>query len=119
MEIAQFPVSSSSLAELVVRIKSGELPSARAREAFQRMVETGEDVSAAMRELNIEGVDESELIALCERLVAANPRIVADVQSGKQQALGALVGQAKKSNPNVDPSRVREICLSIINNPNA
>jgi aspartyl-tRNA(Asn)/glutamyl-tRNA(Gln) amidotransferase subunit B len=64
-------------------------------------------------------VDESELMALCERLVAANPRIAADVQNGKLQALGALVGQAKKSNPNVDPSRVREICLKFINNPHA
>ncbi|HEY4233952.1 MAG TPA: Asp-tRNA(Asn)/Glu-tRNA(Gln) amidotransferase subunit GatB [Lacipirellulaceae bacterium] len=117
IEIAQFPVSGSSLAELVVRIKSGELPSARAREAFQTMVDTGGDVATAMSLLHIEGVDESELLSLCERLVAANPRIAADVQNGKLQALGALVGQAKKSNPNVDPSRVREICLKLINNP--
>jgi aspartyl-tRNA(Asn)/glutamyl-tRNA(Gln) amidotransferase subunit B len=116
VEIEQFSVTSSALAELIVRIKSGELPSARAREAFQSMVETGGDVVAAMRLLKIEGVDEPELLALCERLVAANPRIAADVQSGKLQAVGALVGQAKKSNPNVDPNRVREICLKLINN---
>jgi hypothetical protein len=30
------------------------------------------------------------------------------------QAAGAFVGQAKKKNPNVDPARVREICLVLI-----
>jgi aspartyl-tRNA(Asn)/glutamyl-tRNA(Gln) amidotransferase subunit B len=114
VDIQQFSVPSSALAELIVRIRSGELPSARAREAFQAMVSTGSDVATAMRTLDIEGVDESVLVSLCEQLVAANPRIVADVQNGKLQALGALVGQAKKSNPNVDPNRVREICLKLI-----
>ena len=30
------------------------------------------------------------------------------------QAIGALIGQAKKVNPNVDPNRFREICLQLI-----
>jgi aspartyl-tRNA(Asn)/glutamyl-tRNA(Gln) amidotransferase subunit B len=78
------------------------------------MVDTGVDVSQAMSALGIESVDDTELVALCQRIVAANPKIAADVRSGKMQAIGALVGQAKKSNPNVDPNRVREICLELI-----
>ena len=57
---------------------------------------------------------DAELVALCEKLLAANPKTIADVQSGKTQAIGALIGQAKKLNPNVDPSRVREVCLQLI-----
>ena len=34
--------------------------------------------------------------------------------SGKMQAAGAFVGQAKKKNPNANPGRVRELCLEII-----
>ena len=67
-----------------------------------------------MERLGIEEVDESELEALCQELLAANPGVVADVQGGKQQAVGALIGQAKKKNPNADPSRVRQICLDLI-----
>jgi aspartyl-tRNA(Asn)/glutamyl-tRNA(Gln) amidotransferase subunit B len=114
LEIDQFPVTSSSLADLIVRVKSGELPSARARGAFQLMLENGGDAASAMRALQIEGVDEADLVALCERLVAANPKAVADVKAGKQQAIGALIGQAKKANPNSDPNRVRDICLGLI-----
>jgi aspartyl-tRNA(Asn)/glutamyl-tRNA(Gln) amidotransferase subunit B len=47
-------------------------------------------------------------------LLAANPKTITDVRSGKTQAIGALIGQAKKLNPNIDPTRVREICLQLI-----
>jgi aspartyl-tRNA(Asn)/glutamyl-tRNA(Gln) amidotransferase subunit B len=54
------------------------------------------------------------LIELCRRLVASNPRIVADVKAGKHAAAANLIGQAKKQNPNVNPARVKEICLDLI-----
>jgi aspartyl-tRNA(Asn)/glutamyl-tRNA(Gln) amidotransferase subunit B len=78
------------------------------------MVERRLDAADAMAAVGISAVDEAELIALCERLLEANPRTIADVRSGKTQAIGALIGQAKKINPNVDPTRVREICLELI-----
>jgi aspartyl-tRNA(Asn)/glutamyl-tRNA(Gln) amidotransferase subunit B len=43
-----------------------------------------------------------------------NPGIVADVKGGKQKAVGALIGQAKRHNPNANPGKVREICLQLI-----
>ncbi|HEY3393179.1 MAG TPA: Asp-tRNA(Asn)/Glu-tRNA(Gln) amidotransferase GatCAB subunit B, partial [Lacipirellulaceae bacterium] len=112
--IERFPVAATALADLIQRIKAGEVPSSRAREVFQAMVERSLDVSAAMSAVGISAVDESELIALCKRLLDANPRTIADVRSGKTQAIGALIGKAKKINPNVDPTRVREICLELI-----
>jgi aspartyl-tRNA(Asn)/glutamyl-tRNA(Gln) amidotransferase subunit B len=48
------------------------------------------------------------------RPVAANPKIVPDVKLGNQQAVGALVGQAKKRNPNANPNDVRRICSELI-----
>jgi aspartyl-tRNA(Asn)/glutamyl-tRNA(Gln) amidotransferase subunit B len=112
--IESFAIQSAALAELIRKIKGGEVPSPRAREVFQAMVEQRIDASAAMSAVGISAVDESELIALCERLLDANPRTIADVRGGKIQAIGALIGQAKKINPNVDPTRVREICLELI-----
>jgi aspartyl-tRNA(Asn)/glutamyl-tRNA(Gln) amidotransferase subunit B len=112
--IEQFPVAAAALADLIQKIKSGDVPGPRAREVFQTMVERRTDASAAMNAVGVSAVDESELIALCERLLDANPRTIADVRSGKTQAISALIGQAKKINPNVDPTRVREICLELI-----
>jgi aspartyl-tRNA(Asn)/glutamyl-tRNA(Gln) amidotransferase subunit B len=71
-------------------------------------------MAQATQALGIESVDDQAMVDLCRSLLQANPRIVADVQSGKQQAVGALIGQAKKQNPNVNPAQVRQICLQLI-----
>jgi aspartyl-tRNA(Asn)/glutamyl-tRNA(Gln) amidotransferase subunit B len=114
LAIEQIQVSGAALADLIKKVKSGEVPSPRAREVFQVMADRGMDATAAMQSIGIAAVDESELIALCEKLLEANPKTISDVKSGKVQAIGALIGQAKKLNPNIDPSRLREICLQLI-----
>ena len=49
-------------------------------------------------------VDRGEIVELCRRLLSENPQIVAEVKGGKQKALGALIGQAKRHNPNANPA---------------
>jgi aspartyl-tRNA(Asn)/glutamyl-tRNA(Gln) amidotransferase subunit B len=114
ISVDQVPISSAALADLIDKVKSGEIPSPRAREVFQSMAVSGVDAATAMQSIGIAAVDESELIALCQKLLAANPKTITDVKGGKTQAVGALIGQAKKLNPNVDPTRVRELCLQLI-----
>jgi aspartyl-tRNA(Asn)/glutamyl-tRNA(Gln) amidotransferase subunit B len=112
--IDKLPIPTAALAELLKKLKAGEIPGSRAREVFQTMIDERVDAATAMSKIGIAAVDESELVALCKKLLDANPKTIADVQSGKVQAVGALIGQAKKLNPNVDPARVREICLQLI-----
>lgn len=112
--IDSIPISAAALADLIRKVKAGDVPSPRAREVFQAMVENRCEAAAAVEKLGIAAVDESELTALCQKLLAANPKTIADVRAGKVQAIGAIIGQAKKQNPNVDPTRIREICLQLI-----
>jgi aspartyl-tRNA(Asn)/glutamyl-tRNA(Gln) amidotransferase subunit B len=112
--LSAFSISAAQLAELVSAVNDNRLPKARSKEAFQRMQAEGIDVAAAIEKLGIEQVDESALVALCQALLDANPQVVADLQAGKQQAVGALIGQAKKKNPNVDPGRFRQLCLELV-----
>jgi len=112
--IGDFIVRPPALAELLVRVKDGELDTARGRNVLAGMIDSGKPAADVMRELGIEKVDEGALVELCRELVAANPRIVADVKEGKVKAAASFIGQAKKRNPNVDPKRVREICLELI-----
>jgi aspartyl-tRNA(Asn)/glutamyl-tRNA(Gln) amidotransferase subunit B len=95
-------------------VRSGQLDTSRGREVLARMLASGEAPAAAMQSLGIVEVDESELVELCRSLLAANPQAITDVKSGNLKAIGALVGQAKKRNPNVNPGRVKEICLELI-----
>lgn len=114
LAIADYPVKADRLSDLLKKVKAGDVDTGRGREVLQYMFDNGTDAAASMAALGIEKVDESALIALCEELVAANPKLVADVKAGKMQAAGAFVGQAKKKNPNANPGRVRELCLEII-----
>lgn len=78
------------------------------------MIASGGSPDETMKALGIAAVDESDLESLCRELLEANPRIVADVKEGKLKAAGALIGQAKQKNPNVNPGQVRALCLEMI-----
>ena len=112
--IDQYPVRAEQLAELIGTVLAGKLETSRGREVLAEMVASSRSVAEAMAALGIAEVDESELVQLCEELLAANPKVVAEVKEGKPKGLGALIGQAKKRNPNVNATRVRELCLELI-----
>jgi aspartyl-tRNA(Asn)/glutamyl-tRNA(Gln) amidotransferase subunit B len=112
--LEQFPVRPPALAELVKAVAAGEIEITRAKEVFNEMVVSGRSAAEIMKAMGIEKVDSSALVSLCEELVAANPKVVADVKGGKEQAVSSLIGQAKKKNPNAMPAEVRRVCLEII-----
>ncbi len=104
LTIEEMPVSSAAARRPDQESESpAKFPAHEPARFFRRWSTRGVDAAAAMQSIGIAAVDESELVALCEKLLAANPKTIADVQSGKVQAVGALIGQAKKLNPNVDP----------------
>ena len=78
------------------------------------MLENTLSVEAAMASLGIADVDTDEIESLCRELLLENPQVVDDLKEGKQKAVGALIGQAKRKNPNVQPSQVKEICLRMV-----
>ena len=112
--IAQFPITSPGLSELLQIVKRGEVDKTRAKEVFQEMLTEGKPASEAMQTLGIEQVDDSAAKVLCQELLARFPQIVEDVKAGKQQAVGRLIGEAKKQNPNINPGQFRQLCLDTI-----
>jgi aspartyl-tRNA(Asn)/glutamyl-tRNA(Gln) amidotransferase subunit B len=113
LEIGDYPVAVETLAELIARVSKGELPTNRGREVLGRLIDQGGDVALAMEALGIQQVDEDAERELCQKLLQDNPHIVADIKEGKLKAAGALIGLAKQRNPNVNPGRVRELCLEL------
>ncbi|MCS7238244.1 MAG: Asp-tRNA(Asn)/Glu-tRNA(Gln) amidotransferase subunit GatB [Thermoguttaceae bacterium] len=112
--IESFPIPAERLAELLAMIRERTLDTRRGREVFARMLTTGETATEALAALGFVDVSDEEIHALCRKLIAENPKTVADVKAGKIKAVGGLVGQAKKINPHVDPAKVREVCLRLI-----
>jgi aspartyl-tRNA(Asn)/glutamyl-tRNA(Gln) amidotransferase subunit B len=108
-----FGLRPERLAGLLQKIRAKEIDTSRAREVFAAMATSTKSADEVMRDMGIVQVDESQLVELCRELLAANPKIVADIKEGKGKAAGALIGQAKKKNPNVNPGRLMEICLEL------
>jgi len=112
--IEQFALRPKQLVELIDAVRKGQLTTSRAREVFAEMLSSGKPLAETMAAMGIAAVDESELENLCRELLAANPKVVAEVKDGKPKGLGQLIGQAKKKNPNVNPNRFRELCEQLI-----
>ncbi len=112
--IDQFPVPAAELGALIARVRRGEFTTSRAREILANALESQQSIDAVVARMGIVAVDDSELRDLCLRLLQNNPKIAAECRAGNVKGLGALVGQAKKLNPNVNPARVRELCEQLI-----
>ncbi|MCG8652201.1 MAG: Asp-tRNA(Asn)/Glu-tRNA(Gln) amidotransferase subunit GatB, partial [Pirellulales bacterium] len=114
IDLADFPVSADQLGELLGRVDSGELDTSRARDVFNHLLDHTATVAGAITELGIETVDSSEIEALCRELLHDNPKVAEDLRAGKKQAVSALIGQARKKNPNANPKEVRQTILRLI-----
>jgi aspartyl-tRNA(Asn)/glutamyl-tRNA(Gln) amidotransferase subunit B len=112
--IEKYPVRPAALAELIAKVRGGAFETSRGREVLAVMIASGQSLADAMKAVGVEQVDDSALVELCRKLVQANPKIVAEVKDGKLKGVGALIGQAKKENPNANANRVRELCLEMI-----
>ncbi|MFI4875565.1 MAG: Asp-tRNA(Asn)/Glu-tRNA(Gln) amidotransferase GatCAB subunit B, partial [Blastopirellula sp. JB062] len=113
LEIDAFPVSTERLAELVKAIAGKEIDGTRAKDVFAEMLDSGKSAAEVMKEMGIEKVDDSALETMCRELLEANPKVLADLKEGKHKAVGALIGQAKKKNPNIDPGTFRQMCIDM------
>ena len=112
--IAEFPLRPAAVADIIGRVRNGDFDTSRGREIFAAALESGRSVADVVASLGIAAVSDDELVALCRELIAANPKIVADVKGGKEQAAAGLIGQARTKNPNVNPGKVRQLCLDLI-----
>ncbi len=112
--ITDFPVRPEAVADIIARVQKGDFDTSRGREIFASVVEKGTSVAEVVAGMGIAAVDDGDLRALCEELIAENPKIVADVKGGKEQAAGGLIGQAKRKNPNVNPGKVRALAIELI-----
>lgn len=115
ISIDEFPVSPEALAGLIRRTAAGELETTRARQVLATMIATRQSAEAAMRSMGIRRVDDADLAALGRELLQSNPKVVSDLKAGNRKAVGWLIGQAKRRDPNINASRFRDICLELVN----
>jgi aspartyl-tRNA(Asn)/glutamyl-tRNA(Gln) amidotransferase subunit B len=109
--VNECPVPPEVLDELVNLIDSGRISGKQGKEVFAEMFATGKSPAAIVKEKGIEQLsDVSAIEALCEQVIAANPKPVADFRAGNVASLNFLKGQVLKlSKGKANPQLVGEI----------
>jgi aspartyl-tRNA(Asn)/glutamyl-tRNA(Gln) amidotransferase subunit B len=91
------PIPPEVLDELVNLIDSGKISGKQGKEVFAEMFATGRSAAAIVKEKGIEQLsDVGAIEALCDEVVAANPKPVADYKAGNMASLNFLKGQVIK-----------------------
>jgi aspartyl-tRNA(Asn)/glutamyl-tRNA(Gln) amidotransferase subunit B len=105
------PIPPETLDELVNLIDSGKISGKQGKEVFTEMFATGRSAAAIVKEKGIEQLsDLSAIEKLCDNVIAANPKPVADFKSGNVASLNFLKGQViKLSKGTANPQVVGEI----------
>ena len=92
-------------------IDSGKISGKQGKEVFAEMFATGKTATAIVKEKGIEQLsDVSAIEKLCDEVIAANPKPVADFRAGNVASLNFLKGQViKLSKGKANPQLVGEI----------
>ena len=105
------PIPPEALDELANLIDSGKISGKQGKEVFAEMFATGWSAAAIVKEKGIEQLSDVAMIeALCDEVIAANPKPVADFKIGNTASLNFLKGQVIKcSKGKANPQIVGEI----------
>jgi aspartyl-tRNA(Asn)/glutamyl-tRNA(Gln) amidotransferase subunit B len=109
--IEDCPIPPEALDELVNLIDSGRISGKQGKEVFAEMFATGKRAGAIVKEKGIEQLsDVSAIEALCDQVIAANRKSVADFKAGNLASLNFLKGRVMKiSKGKANPQLAGEI----------
>lgn len=108
--------SPENLAKLIALVDAKAINSSVAKEVFEVMFEKDLDPGKYVEEKGLKTVnDEGALRKTVEEVIAANPQSVADFKSGKEKAIGFLVGQTMKAmKGKADPGMVNRVLREML-----
>jgi aspartyl-tRNA(Asn)/glutamyl-tRNA(Gln) amidotransferase subunit B len=114
LEADQLKTKPEGLAELLTLIGKGTISGKIAKTVFEEMYKTGKSAAQVISEQGLVQVsNEDELRAIAAKVLADNPKPVADYRGGKMGVIGFLVGQMMKAtrgraNPELAQRLIRE-----------
>lgn len=116
MDAEDIAFSAANLAKLIKLTEGRVLNSTKAKEVFEILFEKDIDPEQYVKEHGLTTVsDEGALRKAVEEVIAANPQSVSDYRSGKEKAIGFLVGQTMKAmKGQADPGLVNKLLKELL-----
>jgi aspartyl-tRNA(Asn)/glutamyl-tRNA(Gln) amidotransferase subunit B len=109
--IAQWPVPSAHLAQLVQMIDDGQISGKIAKTVFDAMLDSNKAPREIVVEQCLEQVsDMASIEAVIDQVLAVNPQQIAQYQAGNEKVFGYFVGQIMKATQGkANPQKVNEV----------
>lgn len=116
MEVDDMKFSPENLAKLIELTEAGIINSTVAKEVFEQVFKEDVDPDKYVEEKGLKTVDdEGALRATIEQIMKDNPQSVADYHSGKEKAIGFLVGQTMKAmKGKANPGMINQILKELL-----
>ena len=94
---AGVPVSPEQFIILIRKVEDGTISQLTGKDVLKKMIETGQPVEAIIEAEGLAQVsDDTALEAFVDQVLSANSKAAQEIQDGKTQALGFLIGQTMK-----------------------
>lgn len=107
-------ITAQGLTALLAAIGEGKLSSRGAKDALADVFIHGGDLAAVLHKYEQQS-DEGALKAMAQKVIDANPSVVADYKAGKTAALQFLLGQGmKESRGSANPEALKSIFASLL-----
>ena len=99
------------LVEMLRLIDNKTISGKIAKTVFEEMFQSGKKPADIVKEKGLVQItDQGEIEAMVDQVIEANPKSVEDFKSGKEKAIGFLVGQVMKlSKGKANPNMVNEL----------
>jgi len=114
LSIKESKVSSNKLGQLISRIVDGTISGKIAKDIFEKIWTTGNEVDDIIKEEGLEQVtDDYEIESMIDDVIANNPQQLEQYRLGKDRLFGFFVGQVMKaSQGKANPKQVNDILKS-------
>jgi aspartyl-tRNA(Asn)/glutamyl-tRNA(Gln) amidotransferase subunit B len=97
IDVTEARVAPSQLAALVALVDAGRLSGTAAKQVLEEMFRSGRDPAAIVAERGLELIEDKGVVTeAIAKVIAANPKAVADYRAGKAETINPLVGQVMK-----------------------
>ncbi len=103
-------LAPEKLVAMLALIDNNTISGKIAKEILPEILQSGKSADEIIKEKNLSQIsDSSEIDSLVEEVIKENPKVVADVKSGKEKAMMFLVGQMmKKTRGKANPQMVNK-----------
>ncbi|MCD7894203.1 MAG: Asp-tRNA(Asn)/Glu-tRNA(Gln) amidotransferase subunit GatB [Erysipelotrichaceae bacterium] len=116
LTINETKLTPQYLGKLITFIQNGTISSKQAKKVFEEIMDSGKDPEIIIKEKGLKQIsDPNTLISIINEVLDQNSQSVNDYKSGKDRAVGYLIGQImKKTKGQANPKQTNQLLMKLL-----